>query len=161
MSFVLDAAAIDDKAKLTRLLMLVTAAQRYHDSKPSSARRSARAQWGPASCDTSIISNGSIATNDSSLASPAVTPPTRPVTATPTEQWDLLRLHIEAFWQSSHKAPREKYDVAKKWLGPMRLWDTKMTWVQCHVATAAAQGRDQHARHLAVLRSLPHGKLFL
>ena len=130
-----------------RLQLLVDEAQRYHDSQPTSARRSKRAPSQLSSCASSV---------DSRVSSPR-----HPSLTTGDADWNGLRAHIEEFWHRSPLPLEKKYRQVKEWLVPMRLWDLEMTWDRCRGATKEAHGREQHARHAERLRALPEGTLFL
>ena len=159
------AAELDDGRQ--RLRLLLTEAQRFHDSQPRSKRRSAvhptsprrrRSDGSSASLGASLDSLPSTLSSARSPSQSNLSPSHR--AAAPPEQWDVLREHLDDFWRSDSAPPTEKYALAKHWLTAMRLWDVETTWAECQSATMDSFTQGLNTRHAQRLRALPPGRLF-
>jgi hypothetical protein len=144
---------------LQRLMLLVDEAERFHNTRGAGSKRSSRSRRLHKSTDLSLsVDSGS---SQSTLGSGGGLPPAAPTDlSVQPDQWQLLRSHIDEFWRVDPATPEKKYQLAKRWLVPMRLWDPEVSWEECRSATGAVFGTQQATKHLARLQALPPGQLF-
>jgi len=140
---------------------LINEAQRFHDSSPTSNRRTrhrrTHAQPRRRSSSDAVDSLDSSASDDASLPSGGSTPPETTVVLEP---WDCVRCQLDHFWFTDPGSATSKYNRAKHWLTAMFLWETERTWEDVERATPEVSHQLVVARQSARLAALPPGRLF-